>query len=165
MMAIIINLLWILPIVYFIFLRKLESTKKESKLHALLKETGMSFNVNEQWSNNFIGLDSTQKVLVFVKNIDENPAIQTFHLKDLKGCTIISDTRSYKKDNKLETELISLNLELVFLNQKVLVNLYNKQRMLTQNFELKRAEKWKTLIDDLCFKEEVKGLDVSLIPA
>jgi len=127
---------------------KNNARKKEKLFKDAVKNENLSFNTKEQWNNNFIGIDESKNILIFIKLINQETSVLKIDLKRLKSCQINRKTRDFKKENKMETELQSLGLELSFLMKSEIntLNLYDINDRFSEDLEMKRAEKWQTLI-------------------
>ena len=149
-MIIFTTLLCVLPFVWFMLMGK-NTTRKNGKLFKnVIKEENASFNVKEQWNNNFIGIDESKNVLMFIKlNNQETPFLR-IDLNDIKSCQINKKTRDLKKDKKMESELQSVDLEFTYLTKKemIVLNFYDINDEFSEDLEMKRAEKWQALIKE-----------------
>lgn len=153
-MTLLITLLGILPFAWFVYIGKKASLKNKKAIKDLLKREHMKFNESEFWNHNFIGIDETTKTLMFVKlNAIENKVLK-MDLNDVKSCQILKDTKEHKRDKKMESELQTLNLELLFDSKKpnIILSFYDIADNLSEDFEMKRAEKWKALIQQAATK-------------
>jgi hypothetical protein len=147
-MIILTTLFCVLPFAWFMFIGKNNSRKKEKLFKDAIKDENLSFNTKEQWNNNFIGIDESKNILMFIKLIKQEASILKIDLNEIKSCQINKKTRDFKRENKMETELQSLDLELAFLTKSEIVtlNFYDINDEFSEEFEMKRAEKWQTLI-------------------
>ena len=84
---------------------------------------------------------------MFIKLINQETSYLKIDLNQLKSCQINRKTRDYKKEKKMETELQSLDLELILKNETVTLHFYNTNDQFSEDMEMKRAENWKTLIE------------------
>ena len=147
-MIILTTLFCVLPFAWFMLIGKNNARKKEKLFKDAVKNENLSFNTKEQWNNNFIGIDESKNILIFIKLINQETSVLKIDLKRLKSCQINRKTRDFKKENKMETELQSLGLELSFLMKSEIntLNLYDINDRFSEDLEMKRAEKWQTLI-------------------
>jgi hypothetical protein len=127
---------------------KNNTRKKEKIFKEAIKGENVSFNTKEQWNNNFIGFDESKNILMFIKLINQEASFLRIDLNDLKSCQINRKTRDFKKEKKLETELQTLDLELTLStkNEIITLNFYDINDEFSEDLEMKRAEKWQTLI-------------------
>ncbi|MBP0904025.1 hypothetical protein ACFSKN_09260 [Mariniflexile gromovii] len=147
-MIIFTTLFCILPYIWFIFIGKNNTKKNEKLFKDVIKKENMSFNIEEYWNNNFIGLNESQNILMFIKLTNQEASFSKIDLSQLKSCHINRKTRDFKKEKKIETELQSVDLELAFLfkNETITLRFYDVNEEFSEYLEMKRAEKWKSLI-------------------
>lgn len=147
-MIIFTTLFCVLPYLWFILVGKNNSKKNEKLFKDVIKKENMSFNTQEQWNNNFIGLNESQNILMFIKLINQEVSFFKIDLGQLKSCQINRKARDFKKEKKIETELQSVDLELAFLfkNETITLHFYNTNDEFSEDMEMKRAEKWQSLI-------------------
>ena len=138
----------VLPFAWFMLIGKNNARKKEKLFKDAVKNDDLHFTTKEQWNNNFIGIDESKNILVFIKLINQETSILKIDLKRLKSCQINKKTRDFKREHRMETELQALDLELSFLlkNEITTLNFYDINDQLSEDFEMKRAEKWQTII-------------------
>lgn len=158
-MTILITLLAIFPFMWFTYLGKKTFRNSHKIIKDLLKEEGLSFNQKEFWNHNFIGIDETKNRLLFIKVKSPENTIFKIDLNDVKSCQIHKNTNDYKRDKKIESELQTLDLELGFYSKKanIKLNFYDIEDRLSENFEMKRAEKWQQSIFANIPKNSVKS--------
>lgn len=155
-MIILTALFCVLPFISFMLIGKNNTKKKEKLFKAAIIGENLSFNIKEQWNNNFIGLDESQNILLFIKLIHNEATLFKISLTQLKSCQINRKTREFKKEKKMESELQSLDLELKIESNgdPITLNFYNIVEGYSEDFELKRAEKWQTLIEQSQLKSK-----------
>lgn len=148
-MIILTTVFSIFPFAWFILLGKYNTKKIENKFKEAIERENLNFSTIEQWNYTLIGIDASKNILMFMKLIDQEISIIKIDLNHIKGCHINKQTREVKKDKKMETELQSLDLELSFLMKSEIttLNLYDINEQLSEYFEVKRAEKWQTSIE------------------
>lgn len=138
----------VLPYIWFVFIAKTKSNKIKNLINNALQREDVQFNTTEKWNNNFIGIEEAKNLLLFLKmNSQEIPFVR-IGLDELKSCQIKIKSREYIKEKKRETELQSLDLELTYYTEKepVILNFYDMNDEFTEDFEMKRIEKWQGLI-------------------
>lgn len=147
-MKIFVTLMIVLPYIWFILMGKSATKKKEKIFNKLLKQEQLTLTSKEMWNNSIIGINETKKIMLFVKLKDAQKDFFIISLNDVKSCQINKVKRDFKKDKKMEFELQKLDLELSFISKtpNVLLNFYDINDSLSQDFEMQRAEKWETLI-------------------
>lgn len=136
--------LGILPFIWFTYLGKKASGKSKNKIKELLKKEDLNFGEKEFWNHNFIGIDEVKHQLLFVKLTPTENHITRLDLHDVKSCLIQKTTRDFKIDKRSESELQMLNLDFTFVSNKPKesLNFYDITEGLSEDFEMKRAEKW-----------------------
>lgn len=148
LVTLVITLLGVLPFFWFMYIGKNATLKHKKMLAGIIESENLTLNQKEQWNNNLIGIDETKKVLLFLKLATSENQITKIDLHDIKSCRINKITRDFKKDKKIESELQMLNLDLTFASRKpdVTLNFYDIKDNFSEEFEMKRVEKWETLI-------------------
>lgn len=148
LVIIITTLFCVLPYIWFVFIAKNDAQKLKKIIADALKKENVSLSANEQWNKNLIGIDERKNLLLYTKmNSHETPFLR-IDLSELQSCRINIKSRDYKKDEKRETELQALDLELTFFTEKdpIYLNFYDVNDDFAEFFEMKRIEKWQTLI-------------------
>lgn len=148
----------VLPCIFFIFIGKNNTSKKEKLFKNTIRNENVSLSETEQWHNNFIGFDDYQNILVFMQLINEEVSLLKIDLNQIKSCQINKKIKDVKRENKMHTELQSLDLELLFLKKDKIstLNLYDVNSEFTQDSEIERAEKWQKLIQQNKLKVALK---------
>lgn len=144
---VVISALLILSVLvpFFMFIYKSsinsKSIKKQSQL--LLKSSSIDCGTTDTWRKSFIGISNDKNTLTHISFKDEKPLINNIALSDIKQCNII---KSY--NNNENTTLKNLDLELVNKSSKsnIVINFFNLDEDLIQDFDLQRIEKWQQLI-------------------
>lgn len=156
MMVIIIvtTLFCLLPYVWFIMSGQTSIKKKEKQFIKIIKDLNLSFEIKEQWNNNFIGFCQQKNVLIFIKLNNQEHKLFNIELKQIKSCQILATAQTLVKDNKSVSKLRGLDLELIMqANQAPLIlNFYDSNEEFTEDLELKRAQKWESLINQNTLK-------------
>lgn len=146
--TILMIILGITPFIWFTYLGRKALGKSKNIIKDLLKKEDFNFNQKEFWNHNFIGIDEAKNKLLFIKLSSGENQIERINLNEVKSCQISKTTKDYKREKKMETELQTLNLELTFtsVKPKLILNFYDIDEKLSEDLELKRAEKWQQLI-------------------
>ena len=139
----------LVPYMWFIYAEKNKDKKTEKIFKDALKNKNISLSIQEQWSNNIIGIDESKNRLIYLNINSHETSFLSIDLSTLKSCQIDKQTRVFVKDKKNEIELQALNLELTFLadHEPVILNFYDCNVEYHEFYELERAEKWQTLIE------------------
>jgi len=135
----------IVPFIIFIYKSSTSSgsIKKQSQL--LLKNNGITYATTEVWRKNFIGISIDKNTLTHIGFKKAIPSLNNISLSDIKQCNII---KNYNNSSSTPT-LKNLDLELVSkLASKthVIINFFNLDEDLIQDFDVQRIEKWQQLI-------------------
>lgn len=134
------------PFIIFIYngTKNTVSIKKQSLL--LIKNNGVIYSAKDVWRKNFIGISNDNKIVTYINFKQDTPLITNVFLADLKQCHII---KSYNNSTNKTLPLKSLDLELVYKSAakaNVIINFFNIDDDLSEDFELQRIEKWQALI-------------------
>ena len=124
--------------------------KKLFKLE--LVKNNLKLTEQENWGNSFIGVDREQKKMLFIKFLEVEPIIHLIDLSKIQACEIDSKIGSVKTKVKKENILQQLNLKISPIdsrNPEVILNFYDWEGIYGEDFEMARAEKWKTIIKSL----------------
>jgi hypothetical protein len=152
-MLLVSALLVLCTIIPFVILNKsgkgdLKIMNKEVK--NVMLGSKLKFDVKESWGNSFIGLDATNKKLVFSKVFEGVVALENIDLSKVSNVKILKKTHVVKSKNKKETVLEKLDLEIGFLNHEKpvkILNFYDINSIYMEDYELVRAEKWYAAIN------------------
>ena len=125
--------------------QRFQKKPEKKQVELLLKTSGVVYGTTDVWRKNFIGLSKEKNTLTYINFKDEKPQINHVALQDIKQCNIL---KSY--NNNANAALKNLDLELVSISSKsnVVINFFNLDEDLIQDFELPRIEKWQQLIKD-----------------
>ncbi|PKQ45646.1 hypothetical protein [Confluentibacter flavum] len=115
------------------------SVKKQSQL--LIKNNGIIYGAKEIWRKNFIGISTDKTILTYMHFKEDKPLIRNISLRDIKQCNIIGN---YKNSTNKAVALKNLDLELVYYSSQpnTLINFFNIDNDLSEDFELQRIENW-----------------------
>ncbi|MGZ0015824.1 hypothetical protein [Yeosuana sp. AK3] len=134
------------PFIIFIYngAKNTASIKKQSQL--LIKNNGIHYRVKDIWRKNFIGISNDDNVVTYMDFKQIEPSINTISLSEIKQCHII---KSYHNGANKTLSLKNLDLEFVSKSASkpnVIINFFNLDNDLSEDFETQRIEKWHTLI-------------------
>lgn len=148
LITLLIILLCVLPFAWFMLIGKNRASKNKKAIRDLIKNDHLKMDNEEFWNQNFIGIDTVQNKLVFVTLKNEGSLIININLNDVKSCQINKISNDIKRDNKMESELQKMTLEVTFISKKPNESLvfYDLDDNLSEDFEMRRAEKWQQLI-------------------
>lgn len=134
------------PLLLFIYNGFRNTSSIKNKITSLLKNNGIMYTDKEVWHHNFIGISEDKKTLTYIHFNDNKPKITTIDLTEIKECNILKTHINGKE------KLISLqNLDLAFVYKtsnkpNEIINFFNLDEDLGEDYELQRAEKWHKLI-------------------
>lgn len=137
---------------YYFFI--LAGKSKTNSIKAIYKAAIAKHNLNvsqfETWANNYIAIDTDHKKLFFLKINETENIEQLVDLNKIKETKIIEIKKSVKTNNGVHIVLEKLDLELFLINgERIFLNFYDSNQIYTQDFEHKRAEKWKAIVFDI----------------
>ena len=134
-----------IPYIFFVF--SASNAKKLSNFFkAQAAKQGLSFNLKEQWSNRIIGIDTSKNVLFYTQFIQGELKHQQLDLNAVARVHILEDLQSKRIEGKLSSTLEN--------EASIILNFYDSLLDASQNFEMKRANSWKTTIEDLLQQNE-----------
>lgn len=128
---------------------------------AIATKSGMNINNKEYWANSYIGIDSTQKLILFVRMEDDFLTEELIDLSKVVDCEVISSVKNVKTRNSKLNILQKVDLEIHVSGGRATVkrlNFYDHNRPYSEDFELKRAGKWNKLIQEHLLPVEAKGM-------
>ncbi|WP_445733543.1 hypothetical protein [Mariniflexile sp.] len=152
-LSIILTLSVFLPFLYFILngTRNTVSTKK--LINSSLKDSGIVYGLKEIWRKNFIGISNDHKILTNVYFETGHPIIININIAEIKQCHVV---KNYNYDKKKITGLKNLHLEISYKSSgksNTIINFFDVDTDLIEDFELQRIEKWQKLIADAILEQ------------
>lgn len=141
----------LVPYLIFILVGSKTANKSRKRFKQIASENGLVLTEQESWNANLVGLDRIKEKFLFIQLKNGEPVSELVDLKMLKSCSVISETEKQKINGKMDEILKRVSLEFVFLNatEKKLLDLYDHEINIYQDYELKRAQKWSSLINEL----------------
>lgn len=145
--AILVVLIFI-PFILLPLLRNSDHKKLEKKFREEEKKHNINTQLKENWRQNYIGLDLSEKKLLFIQKSEEDFIVEFIDLKLVNSCTSSIEELTIQKEGKTESLLRKVNLEFSFRNSglKKSINLFDYDLHFTQDLEVKHAGKWAELI-------------------
>ncbi|MET6991279.1 hypothetical protein [Sediminicola arcticus] len=118
-----------------------------------LEQVKYNLKVTEQenWGNTFIGIDRVQKKMLFMKFLEAEPTIHLIDLGKIQSCEIESKVEIIKTKIKKDSILQQLNLKITSPGTNSfegILNFYDAEGIYGEDFEMARAEKWKTIVKE-----------------
>ncbi|MDO7172293.1 hypothetical protein [Mariniflexile sp. AS56] len=137
----------VIPFIIFIYNGSKNTVSIKKQAQALLANNGIDYSVKDVWRKKFMGISSDGATLTYVKfNLEAPAVVSDIDLKAIKQCHII---KNEQKGSGKSLLLKALSLELVYKTAgtpNLIINFFNLDDDLTEDFELQRIEKWHTLI-------------------
>ncbi|PHQ27818.1 hypothetical protein [Leeuwenhoekiella nanhaiensis] len=138
-----------IPYIAFILFGSGATKKVASRLKAEAARQGINLEQKEAWNGREIALDTQKNKLLFGQLLDEKVLLQQVDLNTVSGVNLIENVVTKKIDGKLQHTLEGVGLELVSKTSQTssIINFYDSELDAAQNYEVKRAKKWKELIE------------------
>jgi len=138
-----------IPYFFFTSAGQSEGKKIETKIKQAISENNLTISESESWCGRYLGIDTIQRKVLFLKIAQSENQIHLLDLNTIKECKILERRKVLKIKDKKEKTLENLDLEVTLNNRDILLlNFYDDQD-LKENFELRRIEKWKSIVIDL----------------
>jgi len=134
------------PLFLFIYNGFKNTSNIKHRIESLLKNNGIICTTKETWHHNFIGISNDNTKLTYVHFNTEQPKISTIDLTEIKECHILKS--QFKERNKI-IRLQNLDLEFIYKTSNKpheIINFFNLDEDLSEDYELQRIEKWHKLI-------------------
>lgn len=145
-----------LPFLLFIYNGAKNTNSIKKQANALVKNNGIIYSFKDVWRKNFIGISNDTNTLSYISFNTITPyVIQNINLKDVKQCAII---KHYNNGGNNAVSLKSLALEFVYKSSSkpnTIINFFNIDDDLSEDFELQRIEKWHELIKNAISEPEM----------
>lgn len=137
------------PYLLFIIIGQKEARKLSSKFKEEVKKNNLQINERENWNQNILGLDVSKQKLLFVQKRNEEFCIELIDLNSVKLSRLAVESKEIVVNEKKENLLQTITLEFLGYNlqEKQEVCLYDFELNFSQDFEMRRAEKWNKLIN------------------
>ena len=134
------------PLFLFIYNGFKNTSNIKHRIEALIKNNGIIYTTKETWHHNFIGISNDNTKLTYVHFNTDEPKISTIDLTEIKECHIL---KSQVKEKEKIIRLKNLDLEFIYKasnKPNVIINFFNLDEDLSEDYELKRVEKWQQII-------------------
>ena len=134
------------PLFLFIYNGFKNTSNIKHRIEALIKNNGIIYTAKETWHHNFIGISNDNTKLTYVHFNTDEPKISTIDLTEIKECHIL---KSQVKEKEKIIRLKNLDLEFIYKasnKPNVIINFFNLDEDLSEDYELKRVEKWQQII-------------------
>ena len=134
------------PLFLFIYNGFKNTSNIKHRIESLIKNNGILYTTKETWHHNFIGISNDNTKLTYVHFNTDEPKISTIDLTEIKECHIL---KSQVKEKEKIIRLKNLDLEFIYKasnKPNVIINFFNLDEDLSEDYELKRVEKWQQII-------------------
>jgi len=134
------------PLFLFIYNGFKNTSNIKHRIESLIKNNGIIYTTKETWHHNFIGISNDNTKLTYVHFNTDEPKISTIDLTEIKECHIL---KSQVKEKEKIIRLKNLDLEFIYKasnKPNVIINFFNLDDDLSEDYELKRVEKWQQII-------------------
>ncbi|WP_158975711.1 hypothetical protein [Cellulophaga sp. L1A9] len=149
-------LVGIIFIPFFLFNISGKSTSKKVKeaAQAVSAKNQLNISQSELWGNSYIGIDENERKLLFLKFSEKEMYERMVVISAIKECTILEQRKFFKVKDKKDSHLEKLDLKITLKSGKHFeLNFYDETLNYSEDFEVKRIEKWKLLIHQLITTE------------
>lgn len=145
---------------YYLFIKagKSESKIMEAKIKQVIATYNLNISLYEEWGIRYLGIDTLQRKLVFVKSmvlevVPSEETIQILDIDSIQSCRIVELRKPIKIGDRKEVVLEKLDLEVTLKNgDHLLISFYHMDEDRMEDWELRRIEKWKATLMDLSTK-------------
>ena len=120
------------------------------KINEEAKNNGLTITQQEYWANNYIGLDTENRKLLFMKFLDTETQKTVVHLDDVIKCEVMQNIKNIKRNGKNEPLLLQLDLKISIINsakEQETLNFFDINLVSKEDLEMKRAKKWVSIIN------------------
>ncbi len=127
-----------------------DSKKRMNQYKLAIAKNKLNITQKEYWGNSFIGIDTAQKKLLFMKVGESGNTVELLDLNRAKECRIVNTMKYAKMKTKKESLLMRLDLEVSFVGNDqpiAVLNFFDMNDIYKEDFEQQRGEKWKALIN------------------
>ncbi|MGB5942438.1 MAG: hypothetical protein WBG71_06105 [Leeuwenhoekiella sp.] len=137
------------PYILFLVLGHGNTKKLSKKIHEEALKNNLKVDQEEYWSLRHIALDTANKQLLFAELLENELRYEQVDLKSLSRIVIQEDQLPSTSGQNQQGRLKSLNLIFYTKNTEapVVINFYDYERDIVQDYEVKRINRWKVLIE------------------
>ena len=138
-----------IPYIAFILLGSGRTKKLSTRLKDEAKLKGLNLEQKENWNSREIALDTQKGQLLFGQLLDDTVTVQHLDLNTVSRILVHEVVVSKKIDGKHQQTLEAVNLEFISKTAEAsrMLSFYDSEIDPAQNYEVKRAKKWKELIE------------------
>lgn len=136
-----------LPFVLLPLIQNSDKKKLQKKSAEESSKYGLNLDLKENWSMNFIGIDSTQKKLLWIQKLENDFITVCIDLSRVRSTKLIISEIDKKINGKPEKVLERIDLEFLFFDEeKKMLNFFDYNVFYNQDMEVAHAKKWNELI-------------------
>tara|TARA_R110002050_G_scaffold278045_4_gene423995 strand:- start:1454 stop:1960 length:507 start_codon:yes stop_codon:yes gene_type:complete len=137
----------------FILLNRIGNGKKKKLLKQfseLASKNGLKITEKEFWANAHIGIDGAKGIVLFMRSENDSLEGELVDLNNVKECKVITSVKSPRAKHTKQNTLEKVDLHICYKGKgssTEVLNFYDHNRIYSEDLEVKRAEKWKKLIE------------------
>ena len=144
-----------IPFFLFNMSGKSDSKKVKEAAKALSTKNKLTISQSELWGNSYIGIDEIEHKIVFLKFSENEIYERVVAISSIKDCMILEQRKFFKVKNKKDSHLEKLDLKITLKSgQPFELNFYDETLNYSEDFEVKRIEKWKSLLNQFLTVDE-----------
>lgn len=138
---------------YYLFIRAGRKGKqiRNKIINNITRKQGIHPNIQEQWGNYYIGIDSLENSLIYIRFSDTEAVHECVPLDKVHECSLIKEVKSIRKAKVKEDVLIFLAMELQYRQpgtKATRLVFYDAASMTGEDYEMQRAQKWVGIIKE-----------------
>lgn len=124
------------------------------KLRSYFKKIALKHNLTptakEGWGNSFIGIDNSQKKMIFLKMQETEVQEEIVNIYLAKGCEVRETKDVIRTNHTREAILTRVDLIISFGHgrESLVLNFYDRESGYQEDYEHARAERWKKIITE-----------------
>ncbi len=147
--AVCLILVGIVSIPFFLFNAAGQSERKKikAKIKQVIVKNGLNISESENWGLRYLGIDTVQRKVLFLKSMQSEDIIQLLDLNTIKACQIAEKRKAIRTKDRKELMLEKLDLEILLKNgDNLFLSFYDMNDDQMEDLELPRIEKWKAIL-------------------
>lgn len=140
----------VIPYFLFIFSARKEGARLRQQFREEAQYLAFHPEEQDQWNNNIIGLNKEKEQLLFLQRRKAGIVTEFIDLKQVQACSILEQKKSLRENKRQQEVLEKLDLQLLLNDgSHRTVTLYDCEETYSQDYELKHAEQWTRIINEL----------------
>lgn len=145
--SLILVMLVFLPFILLPLIHNSDRKKLQKKSREESSKHGLALDQKENWSKNFIGIDSAQKKMLWIQKLENELITDLVNLSEVRSTKLKITEIEKNKDGKTEKILERIDLEFLLLNdEKKIIKFFDCDLIFCQDLEVMHAKKWNELI-------------------